>query len=228
MDLDGYKQQAAEKAIEQVESGAIVGLGTGSTAGHAIHMLGALLASGRLQDIIAIPTSETTARQAEAHGIPLATLDDYPIIDLTIDGADEIDPQLQLIKGLGGALLREKIVALASKRLVIIADYSKRVEILGSKAPVPVEVIPFARRPVTAYLQSLGARVVERRREGKRFLTDEGNNILDCHFDAISDPTTLAHTLHARSGIVEHGLFLGLASQAVVAGPDGVDVLSPI
>jgi len=224
-DSETLKRMAAERAVEYVQSGMVVGLGTGSTAVFAVRRIGALLAEGTLQRIVGIPTSDATARAAEQAGIPLGTLDDYPAVDVTIDGADEIDPQLNLIKGLGGALLREKIVAAASRRLVIVADESKRVAQLATRAPVPVEVIRFARRPVAGYLASLGARVVERQRDGRPFITDEGNVILDCHFAGLSNPRQMAQLIRAQPGVVEHGLFLGMATEAVVAGAGGVVVL---
>jgi len=224
-DLTGYKRQAAERAVEAVRSGMVVGLGTGSTAVFAVRRIGELLAAGSLRDIVGIPTAEVTAREAERAGVPLGTLDDHPTIDLTIDGADEIDPQLNLIKGLGGALLREKIVAASSRRFIIIADETKLVERLGTRAPAPVEVIPFARRPVADYLASLGAAVVERQREGRTFITDEGNIILDCRFAEPFDPPEMGRLIRARPGVVEHGLFLGMAAEAVVAGAGGVVVM---
>ncbi len=221
MAKDELKRQAAEKAVEYVESGMVLGLGTGSTAVFMVRAIGRLLANGRLQNVIAIPTSEATAREAEKWNIPLTTLDAHPVIDLTIDGADEIAPDLGLIKGLGGALLREKITAVSSKKLIIISDDSKIVQNLGEKAPVPVEVIPFARQPVRVYLQSLGATVVER--DG--FITDESNIILDCHFDKIDDPHNLAQAILQQPGVVEHGLFLDMATLAVVATEDGLSLL---
>lgn len=224
MDVEGLKQQAAEAAVDRIRSGMVVGLGTGSTAIYAVRRLGRLLAEGALGGIVGIPTSEATARKAERCGVPLGSLDDYPAVDLTIDGADEIDPHLNLIKGLGGALLREKIVAAASRRLVIVADASKLVEQLGSRAPVPVEVIPFARRPATDYLRSLGAEVVERMRDGRPFITDEGNIILDAYFGPIADPAGPAEAIRRRPGIVEHGLFVGMASEVIVAAEDGLVV----
>ena len=223
--IEELKRQAAEQAVGYIQSGMVVGLGTGSTAVFAVRRIGELLAAGRLQRIVGIPTAEVTAREAERAGVPLGTLDDHPSVDVTIDGADEIDPQLNLIKGLGGALLREKIVAAASRRLIIIADDSKRVEQLGTRAPVPVEVVVFARRPVAGYLASLGARVVERRKDGERFITDEGNLILDCHFPGLSNPSEMAQLIRAQPGVVEHGLFLGMATEAIIAGERGVRVL---
>jgi ribose 5-phosphate isomerase A len=225
-DVETLKKQAAERAVEQVQSGMVVGLGTGSTAVHAVRRIGALLDSGELQRIIGIPTAEVTAREAERCGVPLGALEDHPVVDITIDGADEIDPHLNLIKGLGGALLREKVVAAASRRVVIVADESKLVDQLGTRAPVPVEVIPFARRPAAAYLASLGARVVERRKDGEPFITDEGNLILDCHFAGIADARGLAQLIRAQPGVVEHGLFLSLATEAIVAGSRGLFTLN--
>ncbi len=224
-DSETLKRQAAERAVAFVESGMVVGLGTGSTAVYAVRRIGALLAAGQLQRIVGVPTAEVTAREAERCGVPLGSLDDHPSVDVTIDGADEIDPALNLIKGLGGALLREKIVAAASRRLVIVADESKRVAQLATRAPVPVEVVRFARRPVADYLASLGARVVERQRDGRPFITDEGNVILDCHFAGLTDPRQMAQLIRAQPGVVEHGLFLGMATEAVVAGAGGVVVL---
>ena len=224
-DSDTLKREAAERAVTYIQSGMVVGLGTGSTAVFAVRRIGALLAAGELQGIVGIPTAEVTAREAERCGVPLGSLDDYPAVDITIDGADEIDPRLNLIKGLGGAL-REKIVAAASRRLVIVADESKRVAQLATRAPVPVEVIPFARRPAADYLATLGARVVERQRDGRTFITDEGNIILDCHFAGLADPAAMAARIRAQPGVVEHGLFLGMAAAAVVAGASGVVVLN--
>ncbi len=223
-DIEDLKRQAAERAVDHIQSGMVVGLGTGSTAVYAVRRIGALLAEGRLHRIVGIPTAEVTAREAKRAGVPLGELDDHPSVDITIDGADEIDPHLNLIKGLGGALLREKIVAAASRRLIIIADESKLVERLGTRAPVPVEVVSFARRPTADYLTSLGARVVERRRDGQIFNTDEGNIILDCHFPGLSNPQEMAQLIRAQPGVVEHGLFLGMATEAVVAGMRGVVV----
>ncbi|MBP6788472.1 MAG: ribose-5-phosphate isomerase RpiA [Candidatus Promineofilum sp.] len=224
-DSETLKREAAERAVVFVRSGMVVGLGTGSTAVWAVRRIGALLADGQLQRIVGIPTAEVTAREAERCGVPLGSLDDHPSVDITIDGADEIDPALNLIKGLGGALLREKIVAAASRRLVIVADESKRVAQLATRAPVPVEVIPFARRPVAGYLASLGGRVVARQRDGRPFITDEGNIILDCHFAGLTNPREMAQLIRTQPGVVEHGLFLGMATEAVIAGERGIIVL---
>jgi ribose 5-phosphate isomerase A len=221
--LDQLKRQAAETAVESVASGMVVGLGTGSTAAYAIEAIGRRLQDGRLCDIVGVPTSEATARQAKASGIRLTTLDDHPTVDITIDGADEADPNLDLIKGLGGALLREKIVAVASREVIIVGDYTKRVGQLGTQAPVPVEVIPFARRPVQNYLESLGARVELRVQAGRPFVTDEGNHIFDCYFGLIDNPAELSQAIRARPGVVEHGLFLNIATQLIIATPTTVE-----
>lgn len=220
--MNNLKQAAAEKAAELVTSGMVLGLGTGSTAVFWVRAVGRLLQNGRLQNIVGIPTSDAIAQEAIACHIPLTTLDEHPVIDLAVDGADEIDPDLNLIKGLGGALLREKIVETAAKRMVVIADYTKRVNQLGERSPVPVEIVPMARRPVQVYLESLGARVVLRVREERPFLTDEGNFILDCYFGPIANPAQLSQAILAKPGVVEHGMFLGIASQAILGTPDGV------
>ncbi len=223
MSVDSYKLAAARRALGFVEPRMRLGLGTGSTASVFVELLGAQVREGL--SVLCVPTSEQTRALARSLDIPLSTLDETPLLDLTIDGADEIDPQLNLIKGLGGALLREMIVAAASRRLIIIADDSKRVEQLGTRVPVPVEVVVFARRPVADYLASLGARVVERRKDGERFITDEGNLILDCHFPGLPNPSEMAQLIRAQPGVVEHGLFLGMATEAIVAGERGILVL---
>ena len=180
---DAYKREAAEHAAEQVESGMVVGLGTGSTAVHAVRRIAARLSSGELKDIVGIATSETTAAEARRLAVPLTTFDDQFAVDLTIDGADEVDPQLDVIKGGGGALLREKIVAQASAREIIVVDESKLSPALGTKWAVPIEVIPFGRRPETEFLKALGAAVELRlASDGKPFVTDNGNIILDANF----------------------------------------------
>lgn len=220
------KRQAAEQAVTFIEPGMVVGLGTGSTAVYAVRALGRLLANGRLQNIVAIPTSEVTAQQAREHNIPLVTLNSNPIIDLTIDGADEADPNLDLIKGLGGALLREKIVAAVSQRLIIIADHTKQVAQLGSHAPVPVEVIPFAERPVADYLRTLGGQIKKRQNDGIPFITDEGNIILDFTMRPITNPQQLAQAIRQQPGVVEHGLFLNMATDLILASPTGIEHIS--
>jgi len=215
-----YKRRAAERAVEFVASGMVVGLGHGSTAAHAVRRIATLLGEGALRDLVAIPCSNEVAEQARELGIPLTSLDDYPSVDLTIDGADEVDPDMNLIKGGGGALLREKVVACASRREVIVVDASKLSDRLGIRFALPVEVVPFARTTEARFLASLGADVSLR--DGGSFRTDSGNYILDCRFEGIDDPHALAARLDVRPGIVGHGLFLGLATDLVVAGPDGV------
>jgi ribose 5-phosphate isomerase A len=212
---DQEKEVAAEASLRFVKDGQIVGLGTGSTATHFIKLLGEQVKQGL--HIRGIPTSTRSRDLAESLGIPLTTLDEYQEIAVTVDGADEVDPQLRLIKGGGGALLREKIVASATKQLVIVADGSKQVERLG-KFPLPVEVIKFAQAVVAKRIRALGANVQLRSTEdGKPFLTDENNHILDCRFGAIADPEELARALSAIPGVVEHGLFIGMASLVLFA-----------
>lgn len=225
-DLEQHKQRAAERALEYVKNGMVLGLGSGSTARYMLIGLAQRLGDGRLRDIAGVPTSETVAALARQIGIPLTTLEEHPLLDLAIDGADEIDPALNLIKGLGGALLREKIVAASARRLIIVADESKLVQQLGTRAPLPVEVIPFALPLCTRLLSELGCTPALRQTPDRvPFQTDEGNVILDCHFSGILDPAVLGATLDAIPGIVEHGLFLGIAVVALVAGPSGVRTL---
>jgi ribose 5-phosphate isomerase A len=223
-DVDELKQAAAEAAAALVESGMVVGLGTGSTTVFAIRRIGELVASGQLVEIVGIPTSRDSEQLARDVGIPLTTLADHPTIDLTIDGADEVDPVWNIIKGAGGALLHEKVVAQASLREVIIVDDTKLVAQLGSTRALPVEVLQFAWKPEEEYLTDLGAEVVLRRHpDGSTFVTDEGNWIFDCTFHGIADPERLAAQLSRRAGVVEHGIFLGLATDVVVASPQGVE-----
>jgi ribose 5-phosphate isomerase A len=218
-----FKQQAAERAVDFVESGIVVGLGHGSTAIFAVRRIARLLRDGQLRDILGVPCSRQVEQDAAQLGIPLTTLDEHPVVDLTIDGADEVDPNLDLIKGGGGALLREKIVAQASRREIIVVDESKLTSALGTRWPVPVEVVPFGWRLQVTFLESLGARPVLRQNDdGTPFKTDQGNLILDCHFDPISEPDQLAARLNGRAGIVEHGLFLNLATNVIVAGAGGI------
>jgi ribose 5-phosphate isomerase A len=217
-----WKRAAAERALDLVESGMRLGLGTGSTADEMLQALAERLRDGRLRDIAGVPTSEATARRATELGIPLTTLDRQPQLDLTLDGADEVDPQLDLIKGLGGALLREKIVASASRRMVVMADESKRVSRLGERAPLPVEIVAFGQALAERRVREWGGTPTLRRRaDGTPFVTDEGHLLLDCRFGPF-DTHALAAALSAVPGVVEHGLFLGLATQVVVAGPGGV------
>jgi ribose 5-phosphate isomerase A len=211
------KRAAAERAVEWIESGMTVGLGTGSTAVWAIRALGEALRDGRLRDVVAIPTSEASAAEARVVGIPLVTFDDRTAIDLTIDGADEVDPGLDLIKGYGGALLREKVVAQATRREVIVVDDSKPTTRLGTRCSLPVEVLRFAAATERAFLESIGAEVVLRPDGAGPFVTDEGNWILDASFGPIDDPEGLAARLDGRAGIVGHGLFIGLTHDLLVA-----------
>jgi len=223
VDLSALKQQAAERAVDFVESGMVLGLGHGSTTLFALRWIAHLLQTGQLRDILGIPCSTHVEADAQKLGIPLTTLDEHPVIDLTIDGADELDPQLNLIKGGGGALLREKIVAQASRREIIVVDQTKLSPTLGIQWPVPVEVVPFGWRAQVAYLESLGARPILRLGDdGTSFTTDQGNLILDCHFGPIQDPAKLAEQMNGRAGIVEHGLFLGLATDAIIAKESGI------
>lgn len=218
-----YKEAAALKAVEFVESGMIVGLGTGSTAIHAVHEIARKLSEGELERILAVPTSQEVEREANELGIPLTTLSTHPQVDLTIDGADEVDPQLELIKGGGGALLHEKIVAQSSKREMIVVDETKLSEQLGTNFALPIEVLPFGWAPETVYLESLGASVKLREIEsGEPRVTDEGNWILDARFGPIENPALLSKQLDQRAGIAAHGLFIGLATDLIVAGENGV------
>jgi len=222
-DISQLKQQAAERAVEFVESGMVVGLGHGSTAIFAVRHIAQLLREGQLRDILGVPCSRQVEAEARRLGIPLTTLDEHPVVDLTIDGADEVDPDLNLIKGGGGALLHEKIVAQASRREIIVVDQAKLSPALGTLWPVPVEVVPFGYRSQAAYLESLGAKITLRQsNDGAPFETDQGNLILDCRFGPIPDPDRLAVWLNRRAGIVEHGLFLGLATDIIVAGEQGI------
>lgn len=225
-DFTQLKQQAAYQAAEQIESGMIIGLGTGSTAIWLVRRLAEWLQTGKLSGVVGIPTSVQTEAEARHLGIPLTTLEEAPNPHLTIDGADEVDPQLNLIKGAGGALLREKLVAQASQRLIIVVDESKLVPQLGVRSAVPVEVIPFGWRSQVNYLETLGARVRLRLgSDGRPFQTDQGNFILDCHFGVIAAPGQLAEAIKRRTGIVEQGLFLGMASKVIVAGSEGLHSL---
>ena len=226
---DNLKREAAARAIEEVRPGMRLGLGTGSTAWHFVDLLGAKVAQGL--DVVCVPTSEVTARQAESLGIRLSDLETLGQLDLTVDGADEIDPQLNLIKGGGGALLREKIVAAASSTMIVIADGSKLVETLGSY-PLPIEVNRFGlsatRRAVRDVLKAHGAEGdLKLRGEDKAepFVTDGGHLILDAFFGRISQPEALSRDLLDIAGVVQHGLFLNMCSKAYVATPDGVKTL---
>jgi len=229
MNVDSLKRAAAAWAIEFVRPGMRIGLGTGSTAAHFVALLAERVRAGL--DIIAVPTSEATRAQAARLGIVLTTLDETPELDLTVDGADEIAPDLTLIKGGGGALLREKIVATASARMVVIADESKWVSVLG-RFPLPVEIAPFGatvtQRMVEAAVSGEGDAVPAPLRldqNGHAFVTDGGHWLLDAQLRRIADPRALASKLSAIPGVMGHGLFIGLAQAAIVAGPDGVRLI---
>lgn len=223
---DRQKRAAAERAVEQVVDGMRLGLGTGSTARHVLDVLGERRARGELNDIVGVPTSSATAEYAGRLGIPLVTLDAVTTLDLAIDGADEFDPALNLIKGLGGALLWEKVVAAAAQRLVIVVDESKRVRRLGEKVPVPVEVVPYGWRTQLARFRDAGSEPVLRMTaQGGPFITDGGHYIIDCRFaDGIPDVQQAAHALRSPPGVVETGIFIGMADAVIVAG-ERVEVL---
>jgi ribose 5-phosphate isomerase A len=212
---DQEKEAAARASLRFVKDGHVVGLGTGSTAAYFIKLLGEEVKNGLR--VRGIPTSIRSRELALSLGIPLITLDDCQEIDVTVDGADEVDPQLRLIKGGGGALLREKIVASATRQMIVVADASKQVQRLG-KFPLPVEVIRFAQRLAAKRISAMGAEVQQRRdTAGNAYLTDENNHILDCRFGEIRDPDRLARELSEMPGVVEHGLFIGMASLALFA-----------
>lgn len=226
MDPEVQKRQAAARALEYVQPGMKLGLGTGSTARHFVELLGERVRAGL--DVVGVPTSEATRRQAEAQAITLSTLDELDRLDLTVDGADEVGPDLSLIKGGGGALLREKIVAAASSRMIVIADESKWVPALG-RFPLPIEVVPFALKAThkaveTAAAQSGLSGPIKLRldKDGHAFVTDGGHWILDASLERIPDPKSLAERLVAIPGVVEHGLFIGLAQVVILAGPNGI------
>ena len=232
MDADALKKQAAARALELVRPGMRLGLGTGSTAKHFVDLLGAKVAAGF--SVLCVATSEVTQAQALSLGIPMSTLDETPELDLTVDGADEVDPELRLIKGGGAALLREKIVAAASARMVVIADDGKLVQRLG-RFPLPIEVVPFGlevtRRAVAAAITasgSAGELILRQRPDGSVLVTDGGHYILDAHLGAIAEAEKLALALNVVPGVVEHGLFIGLASGAILAGASGLTILGRI
>lgn len=227
--MDELKRQAAARALEEVRDGMKLGLGTGSTAKHFVELLGEKVRAGL--KVIGVPTSEATRADAERCAVPLATLDEIDRLDLTVDGADEVDHALNLIKGGGGALLREKIVAAASDRMIVIADDSKWVEPLG-RFPLPIEVVPFglgatrhAIKTAFATAGVAGELTVRKGKDGHAFVTDGGHWIVDAHLGRISDAPRLAALLAAIPGVVEHGLFIGLASTAILAGAQGIRIV---
>ena len=229
MSNDAFKVAAAERALQFVEPGMKLGLGSGSTAAKFVELLGPKVKAGL--DVVCVATSQTTQAQAEALGIPMTTLDETPFLDLTVDGADELDGELRLIKGGGGALLREKIVATASGRMIVIADSSKHVEVLG-RFPLPLEVVSFGltatRNMIVALAADAGCEgeiTLRKGSDGRPFVTDTGNFILDCAFGSIPDPEDLDEALKLIPGVVENGLFLGIADLAIIAGPDGVSLI---
>ncbi|MCB1476745.1 MAG: ribose-5-phosphate isomerase RpiA [Rhodobiaceae bacterium] len=227
-DLDALKKEAAAHAVAQVRNGMKLGLGTGSTAAHFVRLLAERISREGLE-VVGVPTSEATAKLARETGVPLTTLDETPKLDLTVDGADEIDPDLMLIKGGGGALLREKIVAAASDRMIVIADATKWVGVLGA-FPLPVEIVRFGAATtasmVEAALASAGCsgKIAFRMKDGERFVTDEGHYIVDCDLRRIPQVRTLAGALTAVPGVVEHGLFIDLCDMAILAAADGIVV----
>jgi ribose 5-phosphate isomerase A len=227
--FEDRKHAASARAVEFVKPGMRIGLGTGSTARHFVELLGARVRAGLA--VVAIPTSEATCAHAARLGIPLSTLDETPELDLTVDGADEIAPDLTVIKGGGGALLWEKIVAAASARMIVIADDTKLVPVLG-RFPLPIEAVPFGlaatRRAVEAATAAAGCPgpvVLRRSQEGHPFVTDSGHQVLDASLGRIPDPKALAAQLPAIPGVVEHGLFIGLVAAAIVAGSEGVKII---
>jgi ribose 5-phosphate isomerase A len=223
---DDLKRRAAERAAGLVEDGMRLGLGTGSTARLVLEALAARRERGELSRIVGVPTSVDTHARASRLGIPLATLDEEPLLDVTLDGADEVDPALELIKGLGGSLLWEKIVASASARLVIVVDESKLVDRLGTRAPIPVEVVPFGWRTLERPLRGMGSDPHLRLNDdGSPFVTDGGHYILDCRFEGgLEDPYEIEDRIRRAPGVVETGLFLGMAGTVVVATEEGVRV----
>ena len=227
IEQDELKKLAAEEAVKSVKSGMVLGLGTGSTTKFAILKIAELIKSGDLKNIVGIPSSVQTEKIAIENGIVLTTFKAHQAIDLTIDGADEVDPNLNLIKGGGGALLREKIIAQASKAVLIIVDENKLSESLGTKWHVPIEVIPFAEEVEKRYLESLNSTVKTRvNSDGSKFITDEGNIILDANFGVIKDPAQLAKRIELRAGIVEHGLFINLVTKVIAAGSSGIKTIT--
>lgn len=226
MSSDDLKRAAAHASLNYVTDGMVLGLGTGSTARYFLEGLARKIADEGL-DVSGVPTSLATAEAARLLRIPLTSLEERPILDLAVDGADEVDPRLDLIKGLGGALFREKIVASAAKKFIVVVDSSKLVPRLGTKAPVPVEVHPFGWKATQTRLEALGARVALRAKDGTPFRTDNGNHILDARFGEMRKPANVAAALDEIPGVVGHGLFLGMTDLVLAASPEGVRTLRP-
>lgn len=224
--MEQLKKRAGEAAAKSIQSGQRIGLGTGSTVQYFLEALGNRLANGELSQIVGVPTSTKTEKLAHSLNIPLTTLETEPSLDICVDGADEVDPQLNLIKGLGGALLREKIVAMASERFIVIVDKGKLVERLGDRCPVPVEVLPFGWKVTAEEIKALGGTPALRVDNGSPYITDQNNHILDCHFGPIEDAERVAQQLDSIPGVLGHGLFLNIAQEAIVGTPGGVDHLT--
>lgn len=223
--IEALKRAAGNRAAEFVVSGTAIGLGSGSTARYGTLRIAERLREGSLRDVVAVPTSDETERLARQEGIPLTTLAEHPELDVTIDGADEVDPDLNLIKGLGGYLLREKIVAYATRREIIVVDEGKLVQKLGTRSPVPVEVARFGWQNTLRALEASGARCALRRRDGEPYETDEGHLIVDCTYPGIDDPAALEMRINNIPGVIENGMFLGVAVAVVVAGAGGLRLL---
>jgi len=222
---EALKRAAGQRAAEFVASGTAIGLGSGSTARYATLRIAERLREGSLREVVAVPTSDETAALAAREGIPLTTLAAHPRLEVTIDGADEVDPDLNLIKGLGGCHLREKIVAYATRREIIVVDEGKLVTRLGTRSPLPVEVVRFGWENTFRALEATGARGTLRLRDGAPYVTDEGHLIIDCAYPGIDNPPELSRRLHDIPGVVEHGMFLGVAAAVVVASAGGVRVI---
>ncbi len=218
------KQQAAQYALNSVQSGMILGLGSGSTTAYFVDMVGEQIQAGKISDILAVPTSEATTKQAQRLGIPLTSLDKHPVLDLAVDGADEVDPDLNLIKGLGRACLREKVVEINATRFIVIVDESKIVQRLGTRGPLPVEILRFEAQAHVNWLNTLGCRAEFWLEDnGEIVISDNGNYLVKCYFEnGIPDAYKLSDQLARRPGILEHGLFLGMATQVIVAGANGI------
>jgi len=219
-EITKLKEEAAKAAVVHVKSGMVVGLGSGSTASIAIKLLGEKVRQG--MRIVGVPTSRDSEILGRSVGIEIGELRNHPVVDVTIDGADEVDPDMNLVKGLGGALVREKIVASATKFEIIVVDDSKLVEFICQKAPLPVEIVRFAHESTMDKLERLGCRPALRKRDGELFVTDNGNYIADCKFERIDDPTAMESRINNIPGVVDNGLFVGLAHKVIVASKEGV------